>query len=38
MMLRLGAALVLSALAQTGAAETRLLDWADLDGWESDDH
>ena len=38
MMRRLGAALALGMLAGTGSAETRLLDWADLDGWDADDH
>lgn len=38
MMRRLGAALALAMIAGAGCAETRLLDWADLDGWSADDH
>ncbi len=36
-MRRLGAALALAMLAGAGSADTRLLDWADLDGWGADD-
>ncbi|MGI9388890.1 MAG: murein transglycosylase A [Boseongicola sp.] len=38
MIRRLSAALALSMIAGAGSAESRLLDWADLDGWDADDH
>ncbi len=36
-MRRLGAALAMVVLGSASSAETRLLDWADLDGWNADD-
>lgn len=38
MIRRLSAALAIAMVAGAGAAETRLLDWADLDDWDADDH
>jgi membrane-bound lytic murein transglycosylase A len=37
-MRRLCAAVAVAAVASAAAAETSLLDWADLDGWAADDH
>ncbi len=38
MMHWVGAVFVLAAMTSAAFAETRLLDWADLNGWEEDDH